>query len=158
VGSTNLNVASWLGNCELDAVIEDEPFAQQMEAMYLRDLENASELVLDERRKLHAPRRRTGAHRRRGSANRATAGALRMGRAMGAALTDQRVLGPVEARLTSATGLVLCVLAALFALFPRVLAYPVAALAAWGGFALLVRGAELRRDRKRSAIQGDAVE
>ena len=25
VGSTNLNLASWLGNCELDAVVEDEP-------------------------------------------------------------------------------------------------------------------------------------
>src|SRR5690606_9166453 len=27
VGSTNLNVASWFGNCELDAVIEDADFA-----------------------------------------------------------------------------------------------------------------------------------
>lgn len=27
VGSTNLNIASWLGNCELDAVIEEELFA-----------------------------------------------------------------------------------------------------------------------------------
>ena len=31
VGSTNLNIASWLGNCELDAVIEDAAFAAQME-------------------------------------------------------------------------------------------------------------------------------
>src|SRR5688572_8421990 len=31
VGSTNLNLASWLGNCELDAVIEDTDFATQME-------------------------------------------------------------------------------------------------------------------------------
>ncbi|HMO47455.1 MAG TPA: phospholipase D-like domain-containing protein [Rubrivivax sp.] len=27
VGSTNLNIASWLGNCELDAIIEDTGFA-----------------------------------------------------------------------------------------------------------------------------------
>jgi phosphatidylserine/phosphatidylglycerophosphate/cardiolipin synthase-like enzyme len=40
VGSTNLNIAGWLGNCELDAVIEDESFAREMEAMYLEDLTN----------------------------------------------------------------------------------------------------------------------
>lgn len=27
VGSTNLNIASWFGNCEMDAVVEDERFA-----------------------------------------------------------------------------------------------------------------------------------
>ena len=57
VGSTNLNIASWFGNCELDAVIEDEQFAQQMEQMYLDDLANATEVVLDARRKLRAPGR-----------------------------------------------------------------------------------------------------
>ena len=38
VGSTNLNIASWFGNCEMDVVVEDEPFALLMEAMFLRDL------------------------------------------------------------------------------------------------------------------------
>ena len=54
VGWTNLNVASWLGNCELDAVIEDERFATQMEEMYLQDLTNATEIVLDNKRKVRA--------------------------------------------------------------------------------------------------------
>ncbi|HJR08426.1 MAG TPA: phospholipase D-like domain-containing protein, partial [Pyrinomonadaceae bacterium] len=40
VGSTNLNIASWFGNCELDAVVEDAPFARLMEETYLHDLEN----------------------------------------------------------------------------------------------------------------------
>ncbi|HEV2700947.1 MAG TPA: phospholipase D-like domain-containing protein, partial [Steroidobacteraceae bacterium] len=31
VGSSNLNIASWVGNYELDALIEDEDFAAQME-------------------------------------------------------------------------------------------------------------------------------
>ena len=47
VGSTNLNIASWFGNCELDAVIEDEPFARLMEETYLEDLENSTEVILD---------------------------------------------------------------------------------------------------------------
>ena len=46
VGSTDLNIASWFGNCELEAVIEDEAFASQMEEMYLRDLDNATEIIL----------------------------------------------------------------------------------------------------------------
>lgn len=35
VGSTNLNIASWFDNCEMDAIIEDEPFAREIEEMYL---------------------------------------------------------------------------------------------------------------------------
>ena len=34
VGSTNLNLASWLGNRELDVIVEDQPFARRMEEMY----------------------------------------------------------------------------------------------------------------------------
>ena len=63
VGSTNLNIASWFGNCELDAVVEDESFALEMEEMYLQDLTNATEVVLDAKRKVRAPRERR--HRRR---------------------------------------------------------------------------------------------
>ena len=46
VGSTNLNLASWFGNCELDVAVEDAGFAGQMEAMYRDDLGNATEIVL----------------------------------------------------------------------------------------------------------------
>ena len=38
VGSTNLNLASWMGNWELDVIAEDEPFSQKMENMYLAGL------------------------------------------------------------------------------------------------------------------------
>src|SRR5262245_42412942 len=41
VGSTNLNLASWIGNCELDIVVENEPFARAMEEMFLGDLTHA---------------------------------------------------------------------------------------------------------------------
>lgn len=153
VGSTNLNVASWLGNCELDAVIEDERFAAQMEAMYLRDLANTTEVVLGRRSRVRRParsrRRRARLRGAGGSAGRATAGAVRIGHAIGAALTDRRVLGPVEASLATAAGLLLFALSVLVAVFPRVLAYPAAALGAWGGLALCWRGVRLRRLRKR---------
>ena len=79
VGSTNLNVASWFGNLELDVVIEDEAFAEKMDQMYLRDLENATEVVLDARHKLRAPNEPRHPHKAvtsgGGSAGRAAAGA-----------------------------------------------------------------------------------
>jgi len=152
VGSTNLNIASWFGNCELDAVIEDVAFAAQVEEMYVRDLANTTEVVLDPRSKVHTPgprrRERAAVRRAGGSTSRVTAGAVRIGHAIGAALTDRRVLGPVEARLTTVTGLLLCALSVLVAVFPRALAYPLAALGAWGGLALLWSGVKLHRLRK----------
>jgi cardiolipin synthase len=158
VGSTNLNVSSWLGNCELDAIVEDAAFAAQVEEMYLRDLASTTEVVLDERRKVRTPgkppreRVRTArAERGAGNASRAAAGAVRIGRAIGAALADRRLLGPVEARLTTIGGLLLCLVAALVAFFPRALAYPAAAIGAWGGLALLLRGIRLWRQRKLPA-------
>jgi len=47
VGSTNLNLASWIGNWELDVCVDDERFGEQMEAAYLRDLEDSTEMVLE---------------------------------------------------------------------------------------------------------------
>jgi len=152
VGSTNLNIASWLGNCELDAIVEDTAFAARMEELYLRDLTNSTEVVLDDRRKLCAPgqpRRQRGAVRRGSAGSGAVAaGAMRIGNAVGAVLIDRRVLGRDEWRLMSGAGLTLCALALVIALFPRVLAYPVAALGLWGGLALLWRATRRRRRQK----------
>jgi len=87
VGSTNLNIASWLGNYELDVVVEDESFAKLMEAMYLEDLSNATEILLDRRRTVVAqPLPSQGATAPRGgSAGRAAAGLLRVSNTVGAA-------------------------------------------------------------------------
>ncbi len=49
VGSTNLNLASWMGNYELDVAIEDEAFAAQLAYQYEEDLERATEIVLTRR-------------------------------------------------------------------------------------------------------------
>src|SRR5690606_7516295 len=84
----------------------------------------------------------------RGSASRAAAGAIRIGNTIGAAIANRRLLGPVEARLATFGGGPLVGLASLF---PRILAYPVALIAAWGGLALLVRGGKLWRERRRAA-------
>jgi cardiolipin synthase A/B len=134
-------------------VIEDKQFAQQMEQMYLDDLANATEVVLDERSKPRAPgrppHRRVRSIRGGGSAGRAAAGAVRIGNAIGAVFTNRRSLGPIEARIAFTTGALLCALAIVFALFPQVLAYPLVVIAAWGGIALVYRAYRLHRARRK---------
>ncbi|HEU4766660.1 MAG TPA: phospholipase D-like domain-containing protein, partial [Pyrinomonadaceae bacterium] len=123
VGSTNLNVASWFGNLELDVVIENTPFAHEMEDAYLRDLENATEIVLDAKHRLRVPGQpdhpRPAMTSGGGSGGRAAAGAIRLGNAVGAAFTNRRVLEPVEARIMLSAGLLTMGLAAIGWFFPR---------------------------------------
>jgi cardiolipin synthase len=157
VGSTNLNIASWFGNCEMDVVVEDDTFAQSMEAMFLADLENASEIVLDAAQKVRAPNQPRHRHRvlsrGSGSSGRAAAGAVRIANVVGAAFTHRRVIEPVEARIAVWAGALLLSMAILFAGFPRVIAYPLALLFAWIATALLLQGYKLHRARMKRHLE-----
>ncbi len=152
VGSSNLNLASWLGNWELDVTIEDEGFAAQMQSMYLDDLKNCTEIVLEGNalRTTPAPQRpQARPARRRGSAGRVAAGAVGLGNAVAAAVTEHRTLGPAEARVMAAAGTVLLGFAIVTALFPHVITIPIALIAAWVAVILLARARRLRRSRPR---------
>lgn len=157
IGSSNLNLASWIGNWELDVSIEDAAFAERMEEMFLHDLGNATEIVLDlgrvhaagghdERRPRGAarPGRRLPGHvrarrRRRGSTGRLAAGAVGIGSAVGAAITDHRVLGPAENRVMAAAAGLLLVLAAVAVFLPYLVTVPLACVCLLVAGALLVR-------------------
>jgi cardiolipin synthase len=156
VGSSNLNLASWIGNYELDVVVEDERFAMGMERMFLRDLRHATELILQPpRRKAAIPLRgsqpsvqqrdRSGKVRGAGSASRAAAGALRIGHTVKAALGNQRILAPADARIVAVLGVLLLAAAAIAVRWPLVVALPTALAIGWGGVAFLTRAYELRR-------------
>ena len=151
VGSTNLNPASWLGNCELDVLVEDDTFARLMEVMYIEDLTNATEVILDERTMVRrlAGQQDPPASGGGGSAGRAAAGLLRIGNTVGAAVTNQRTLEPVETRIMLAVAVALVIVGALGAMFPRLVAYPIAAVAIWIAGALVYRSYRLRRRAKR---------
>ena len=159
VGSTNLNLASWVSNWELDVIAEDEGFASEMQAMYLDDLSHSTEIVLT--RKRHAqpivPRRLRTRPRgaARGSANWAAKGVLRVGKVVGAAVINSRVLGPAEASLMLTGSLVLAALVAVAILFPRAVAGVLAVLGALVALTLLVQAWRLRFRRKKSAGEAD---
>jgi cardiolipin synthase len=152
VGSTNLNVASWMGNRELDVIVEDERFAQQMEEMFLRDLENSTEVILV-RNRVRAPGAAPGRQRPAtsagGSGGRVMAGAVRVGNTVAAAIGNSRVLEPVEANIALIAALVFAGVGALAFVFPRAIAYPIAVFAAWFAGALLYRGLTLYRSARK---------
>jgi cardiolipin synthase len=153
VGSTNLNIASWVSNWELDVIAEDEGFAAEMQAMYLDDLSHATEIVLTPKRrpKPIVPRRMRARPRgaARGSANWAAKGVLRFGKVVGAAVTSSRVLGPAEASLMLSGGLTLLGLVAVSISFPRFVAGFLAVVGAWVALTLLVQAWRLRFPRKK---------
>ena len=158
VGSTNLNLASWMSNYELDVAIEDPVFSEQMATQYEEDLTRSTEIVLTRRNRVRratppdgtttAEARRTSRRAVSGSAGRAAAGAFSVGSALGAALTDRRILGPAEAGLLFLMAGVSIVIGVLAALWPRALAWPIALVAMWSGIAWAAKGVSLRRGRR----------
>jgi len=149
LGSTNLNIASWFSNYELDVFVEDESFAAKMAALYEDDLERATEIVLHARRRQgpvwRRGRRKHPKRARSGSAGRAAAGALSIGSAVGAVLTNRRPLGPAESMLLLYVGLALLGVAIVGVVRPGLLAIPLAIIAALLAVTTLARAFRLRR-------------
>jgi cardiolipin synthase A/B len=155
VGSSNLNLASWLNNREIDVAIEDVGFAAQLAEQYEKDLANATEIVLAPRRnrrgdKVRRSQARPPHHRHMGgSSSRAAAGALRIANSMGAALTERRVLGDTETGTLTSAALLLALLASIAILWPAAIGWPVGALAAWFAINTGIRAWQLRQRRLR---------
>jgi cardiolipin synthase A/B len=161
VGSSNLNLASLLGNWELDVAIVDSEFAREMEELFLHDLQSSVEITL------HSASARTNRfmHRRpvvadRGdgmaseveSARAARARAPRgrpigrmLGRiarassVLGRALVGQRLVGREDGGWIAAIGFTLIALGVVGFFAPRVLAWPLSFLLFWLGIASLFR-------------------
>ena len=155
VGSSNLNIASWLSNRELDVAVEDAGFAGQLAVQYEKDLGNATEIVLATRRRRHGsseqvrssetrpPRVRHGG----GSSGRAAAGALRIANSVGAALTNRRVLGDTSSGPLFIGTVVLAALAVIAILWPAWIGWPFSAVAGWFALNLGIRSWRLRKRR-----------
>ena len=168
VGSSNLNMASWLGNWELDVGVENPEFAQKMEQMYLQDLENSTEIVLNKKNRVRPvhpvidrlPRRARGqsaaVRRRSGSASRLTAGALRVGNTVGAAITSRLVLGAAEAKIMFFGGTTLLALTAMALFEPLLMVIPFSLLAGWIGISLLIQAYRLHRNGQNDAAAQSA--
>lgn len=147
IGSTNLNINSWLGNWELDVAIEDAGVAATLEAHFEADLEHATEIRLGPRAGLLVTSPRTAASRRgdRPGSGRARQSARRMvrevhgaARSAGAALTASRPLEDFEVGPLVLLGLAAAAVAGGALWRAWLVAVPVAVLAGWAAVSLLL--------------------
>ncbi len=164
VGSSNLNIASWVGNNELDVLVENERFAADMQQMFEADLTRATELVLrQERRRLGlvAQDFRSRLKRRRddwlrdthtSNAGQAAAAALRLSRTVGAALTERQVLATTDASTVALVGGLALLLGVASIVWPRLAALPIAVALLWAALILFTRALALRRERRRRGL------
>lgn len=151
VGSTNLNIASWLGNCEIDVAVENVAFVGQLARQYESDLAHATEIVLSRRRARPATTPPHHGLRGHGSAGRSAVGAMRMATTLGAALGNRRLLSDFETRPLLGGAMLLVVLAVVALLWPRALAWPLGALAVWVAISLAARWLRMERHRRHAA-------
>ncbi len=138
VGSTNLNINSWLGNWELDVAIDDEGVARTLDAHFEEDIAHATEITLSKqgRRLATGPSRRSGRARR--SARRAVREVTGVARSVGAALTTSRPLEDCEVTPLVVLGLAGMIVVALSVWQPWIVAWPIAMVVAWTAASLFV--------------------
>jgi len=172
VGSTNMNLASLMGNWEMDVALTDRDFGAAMEALFEADLASAVEISLirsafvsgtmfRERRSVERlvvehpedaskPSRVEAREARRrsyrGSEVGRTLGRLaRAGSVLVRALVGERMIGREDTGWIAALAAILFLLAGVGAFLPRVLAWPLALFLFWLAVAALVR---LRAERR----------
>jgi phosphatidylserine/phosphatidylglycerophosphate/cardiolipin synthase-like enzyme len=147
VGSTNLNVNSWVGNWELDVAIEDEGVAHTMEQHYEEDLARSTEIVMADGRRITTARPKGDRTRR--SARRALRAITGLGHSLSAAVMGSRELEEWEVAPLFGVGLTLVGLAALGLFFPKGFAWPLAIIAGWAGVSFVAESFGFWRERKR---------
>ncbi len=165
VGSSNLNLASLLGNWELDVAIVDRQVAREMEEIFLRDLNSSVEVTLHSgtpdrgRRTLHRasvlhrpdqPDQQDGnaVEAARAARQRAPRGSrigrflgriARAGSVLGRALVGHRLVGREDGGWIAVIAAGLIGVAGIGFVAPRVLAWPLAFLLFWLGIGSLYR-------------------
>ena len=160
VGSSNLNPASFISNYEIDVAMEHVGMAREMEKMFLADLENATEIVIDLKSRVvpdgNSPLRGDrGRPIARGASGRAI-GVIRFAHAVvGSVVGRRRSLGFAESRLMVVCAGALLASTAIAVLWPRVVALPLAVVMGWSGATLMVRAIRLWRRRARQRREAE---
>ncbi|HEX2092387.1 MAG TPA: phospholipase D-like domain-containing protein [Longimicrobiaceae bacterium] len=175
VGSSNMNLASLMGNWEMDVTVLDREFAGEMEDLFLRDLDSSVEITLTQvssrgigQRERRAVDRLVAEHpddaekpgrasareaRRRafrgGSLGRGLGRLARAGSVLARALVGQRMIGREDTGWVGALGVLLILLSVAGFLVPRLFAWPFAFLLFLLGVASLIRASTSGGARRR---------
>jgi cardiolipin synthase len=165
VGSSNQNLASLLGNWELDVAVTDRHFAAEMEALFEKDLASSVEIKLltsgvsrspyrdrraaervlvEDPHDEHKPGRKKAREARARSYRGTELGRLlgrlaRAGSVLVRALVGERLIGSEDIGWIAIVVLLLFLVSAVGFLFPSWLAWPIAFFIFWIGVAALIR-------------------
>ncbi len=157
VGSSNLNIASWFSNCEMDVLIDSREFGREMQAMYLADLENATEILLDEKRKPRPakPGRKAGGASSSSSARFAPS-AIAIGSALGSSISGGKTsaskklpLGRLEAKINLFAGALLLAFGIVALFRSKIIAVPLGILALWFAASLFINSYQAFRQAQQ---------
>lgn len=131
IGSTNLNMSSWLVNREVDITIQDRELAQQLEQKFLEDISNATEVVLNDNEfaelKENRPKKQNPVRAKTSAAARQ---AIRL---KGFLQDDVRTIGKPEIKAVLGLSIIIMLFSILIFIFPKILVVPLS-------FILLVSG------------------
>jgi cardiolipin synthase A/B len=157
IGSSNMNLASLLGNWELDVAILDRDFGAEVEDLFLHDLSSAAEVrapgvvahpagerrrvekVADEISELASARAAARRAPRGRMMGRALGRLARASMVLGRSLVGQSRIGREDTGWVMAVALLLVGLAILGFWMPRTLAWPLAFALFWLGLASMSR-------------------
>ncbi len=169
VGSSNLNSASLMGNWELDVGVLDEGLASQLEGLFLADMASSVEITLPRSRSYQAvrgeaetrkapldpegtlPERLEQQLRALGTGRRMRMAPLvRAGAALGDALAGDRTLGREDRTVLGTLSIAILSLAIIAGIFPTLIGWIVAVVAAWFG---IVTGVRAWMQARRARIE-----
>lgn len=155
VGSTNLNISSWLANREIDVAIEDKAIANELQDQFLRDLENATEVILANQKTTLKHPRAKASNPPRAKAKAATRQAFRFGEVLDATVRGTRMVSENEAFSFVSLGIFFFILATTFFFFPNLIAIPLSLLFCLSGIALVAKAIGLKRSSKVAKAKAD---
>lgn len=155
IGSTNLNISSWLANREIDVAIEDKVIAKEFQEQFLRDIENATEVILTNQ-KAHLKHPRIKANNPpRAKAKAATRQAFHFGEVLDATVRGTRMVSENEALSFASLGIFFSITAIIFFFFPNVIAIPLSLLFCLSGITLIAKAIALKQKAKTSKSKPD---
>ncbi len=153
IGSTNLNISSWLANREIDITIQDKKVSELLQKKFLEDLTNATEVVLNEHEIAElVVKRPKKANLIRAKASAAARQAARLG---GYLRGDIRTTGKPEDMALLSLGLFAIVLAIALLFFPRIIAVPLAIFLMIIGTTLIINVRSKLKNKNTTVTQND---
>ncbi len=164
VGSTNLNISSLFANWEIDLVAEDPGFAEQMERLFEEDLSAAREVRLVERAtpgvRPERPIDTSNRGARRGVVGSGSGSSATIARVGSVALQKSGApLALDEHALAAAVSATLLGISLLGLRFPRILAWPLAAIGVLlGGLGVVRAARSTPADGSSSTGRADAAD